>query len=249
LQFSVDWYDIDMSGAIGQIGVQGILNECTAGNAAFCANVIRDPVTNAVVGVRNPYLNINNAAVRGIDYELLWSKEPNLAKNQAEQFTLRFLAGRLLEDSTTTPTGAVTDYSGQLGEPDFRGLISLNYQVGKFGATLQERYLAESGINPAAGPVQFIQFQPGLVPAPGQLTIDDATVDSKAYTDLTLYYNGDLQNGKQWQLALAITNLTDSDPPIIPVFDQRFSSQSNPLGFNAYDVYGRRYMLNFTYKL
>jgi outer membrane cobalamin receptor len=46
-----------------------------------------------------------------------------------------------------------------------------------------------------------------------------------------------------------VVNATNEDPPIIPVFDQRFSAQSNPVGFNSYDVYGRRYLLNFTYKL
>jgi hypothetical protein len=66
------------------------------------------------------------------------------------------------------------------------------------------------------------------------------------YTDLTFFYNHDTSNG-QWQLSLAITNALDEDPPIIASFDQRFSSQGNPA--NAYDVYGRRYLFNFTYRL
>ena len=107
LQFSVDWYDIDLSDAIGQIGVQGILNECTnsGGASPLCGNVFRDPVTNAVVAVFNPFLNINNARVRGLDYELLWNRDTDWFSSQDESLTLRFLAGRLLEDSTTTPDG------------------------------------------------------------------------------------------------------------------------------------------------
>jgi outer membrane receptor protein involved in Fe transport len=50
-----------------------------------------------------------------------------------------------------------------------------------------------------------------------------------------------------WDLSFAITNLNDEDPPVIPSFDQRFSSQGNPA--NAYDVYGRRYLLGFRYRL
>jgi hypothetical protein len=87
------------------------------------------------------------------------------------------------------------------------------------------------------------------VPKAGQLTVDDATVDAKRYTDLTFNWDHGLKGGKMWQLSLAITNVMNEDPPIIPVFDQRFSAQSNPQGFNSYDVYGRRYLLNFTYKL
>jgi outer membrane receptor protein involved in Fe transport len=251
LQLTIDWYDIDLSDAIGQLGVQGIVNECnnSAGSGSLCQYVFRDPITGAVTAVRNPYLNINNARIRGLDYEALWSKETDVFGNRPENLTLRFLAGRLLEDSTTTPSGTVTDLSGELGEPDFRALISARWQIGGLGVMLQQRYMAESGINAQPGPITFIQFEPGRVPGPGQLTVDDATVDAKSYTDLTLSYDREISNGKTWQVALSITNLLDENPPIIPVFDQRFSSQSNPQGFNAYDVYGRRYLLSFNYKL
>jgi iron complex outermembrane recepter protein len=251
LQFSIDGYDIKLAGAIGQLGVQGILNECiaTAGASPLCANIQRDPLTGAVTTVYNPYLNINAAEVRGYDYELLWNKSTHFFANKSESLSLRFLAGNLLEDSTTTPSGAVTDLAGQFAEPHWRGLVGVHYQINAFGVALQERYLGSSGINAQPGPVTLIQFSPGLVPGPGQLTVDDATVDPKRYTDLTFTWDHGLKGGKTWQLALSVTNLMNEDPPIIPVFDQRFSAQSNPVGFNSYDVYGRRYLLNFTYKL
>jgi iron complex outermembrane recepter protein len=248
LQFSVDWYDIDLADAIGQIGVQGILNECrnSLGTSPLCARVFRDSLTQAVVAVFNPFLNINNARVRGLDYEALWNRETDWFSSQSEQLTLRFLAGRLLEDSTTTPTGTVTDLSGQLSEPDFRALASLRYQIGKFGVNWQQRYMAETGLN-GPGPITILQFEPGVAANATQQTLDDATVQSKMYTDLTFTYDQELSSGRSWQLSLAITNALDEDPPVIPSFDQRFSSQGNPA--NAYDVYGRRYLLNFAYRL
>jgi hypothetical protein len=163
--------------------------------------------------------------------------------SQAESLTLRFLAGRLLEDSTTTQTGTKTDLAGELSEPGFRALAGLRYNIGNFGVNWQRRYMAE-GIN--AGTIQFIQFEPGRVPGPNQQTLDDATIQSKMYTDLTFYYDHETANG-EWDLSLAITNALDEDPPVIATFDQRFSSQTNPA--NAYDVYGRRYLFNFTYRL
>jgi outer membrane receptor protein involved in Fe transport len=247
LQFSIDWYDIDVNGAIGQLGVQRIVTECNAsgGTSSLCQYVFRDPATNAVTAVRNPYLNINNARVRGLDYELLWNRDLDLFANREESLSLRFLAGRLLEDSTTTPGGTPSDLSGQLNEPENRGLMSVRYQLGDFGVNLQQRYFGESELNQLA--ITFVQFEPGRVPGPGQATIDDATVDAKSYTDLTLFYERELANGNTWDISLAITNLNDEDPPVIPSFDQRFSSQGNPA--NAYDVYGRRYLLGFRYRL
>jgi outer membrane receptor protein involved in Fe transport len=246
LQLSIDWYDIDLADAIGQLGVQGIRDECfnSGGTSPLCANVFRDS-TGAVVAVFNPFLNINNARVRGLDYELVWNKDTDWFSNQSESLTLRFLAGRLLEDSTTTPTGTKTDLSGELSEPDFRALASLRYQIGNFGVTWQQRYMAETGLN--AGTISIRQWEPGIAATATQQTLDDATVQSKMYTDLTFTYDKEVSNGRSWQLALAITNALDEDPPVIPSFDQRFSSQGNPA--NAYDVYGRRYLLNFSYRL
>jgi outer membrane receptor protein involved in Fe transport len=245
LQLSLDWYDIDLTDAVGQLGVQRIVDECNAsgGTSPLCQYVFRDAVTNAVVAVFNPYLNIANARVRGIDYELLWNKDTDWLPRQSESLTLRFLAGRLLEDSTTTT--ATTDLAGELSEPGFRALASLRYRFGNFGVSWQQRYMSETGIN--AGTITFIQFEPGRVPGPGQQTLDDATVQSKMYTDLTFTYDKQVADGRAWQLALAITNALDEDPPVIAGFDQRFSAQTNPA--NAYDVYGRRYLLNFSYRL
>ena len=246
LQFSIDWYDIDLSGAIGQLGVQRIVNECNLDPAnTLCQYVFRDPSTRAVTAVRNPWLNINNARVRGLDYELLWNRDLDLLGTEDESLTLRFLAGRLLEDSTTTPGGQPVDLSGQLNEPENRALLSARYRFGDFGVGWQQRYIGEAELNGLA--ITFVQFQPGLVPTGTQATIDDSTIDAKSYSDLTFFYNREMVSGQSWELSLSLTNAFDEDPPVIPSFDQRFSSQGNPA--NAYDVYGRRFLLGFRYRL
>lgn len=246
LQFSIDWYDIDLSGAIGQLGVQRVVNECNLDpTSSLCQYVFRDPATRAVTAVRNPWLNINAARVRGLDYELLWNRDLDLLPNRDEAFTLRFLAGRLLEDSTTTPGGQPVDLAGQQSEPKNRALLSARYRFGDFGVQLQQRYIGETEIN--AGTITFVQFYPGRVTTGTQLTIDDATIDAKSYTDFTLQWDRETTTGQTWGLSLAITNLFDEDPPVIPAFDQRFSAQTNPA--NAYDVYGRRWLLGFHYRL
>jgi len=207
--------------------------------------VFRDPTNNAVTAVRNPWLNINNARVRGIDYELLWNKDTDWFANRDEALTLRFLAGRLLEDSTTTPGAAPVDLSGQLGEPENKGVATLRYQLGEWGFSWQQRYFGESELN--VGAITYVQYVPGQVVPGNRISLDDATVDAKTYTDLTVSYDKELSNGRGWQLSLAITNANDEDPPVIPTFDQRFSSQTNPA--NAYDVYGRRFLATFRYRL
>jgi hypothetical protein len=246
LQLSVDWYDIDLSEAVGQLGAQVIVNECAAGVPGRCELVRRDPITGAIGSVYNVFLNIDRARVRGIDYELLFNAEPDFAGNLAEALTFRLLAGRLLEDSTTSRTAAggfaTTDNSNLYTEPDLEALASVRYQIGPVGIGLQQRYLAESVRN-----VQWLEWYPGIVlPTPGTITVDDNTVESQVNTDLTFTYDASLgSSNARWAVSLAVSNLFDVDPPVIADFGQRGSSQT--LQPNGYDVYGRRFLVSFDY--
>ena len=250
LQFSVDWYEIDLKEAVGQLGAQVIVNECAQGVPGRCELISRDPVTQAIGSVRNVFLNIDRAAVRGIDYELLFNTEPNFARNQSESLTFRFLAGRLLEDSTTSRAAAggfvTTDNANRFDEPDFEALASVRYQVGAFGVNWQQRYVPETVLN-----VTWLEWQPGIVlPTPGTITVDDNTVEGQTITDLTFLYDASQRSADaRWRLSFAVSNVFDSDPPVVAEFGQRASSQVAPAGttFNGFDVYGRRYLLSFDY--
>ena len=250
-QFSIDWYEIDLKDAVGQLGAQLIVNECSQGVPGRCELISRDPLTNAIGTVRNVFLNIDSARVRGIDYELLFSTEPDFAANRAESLTFRLLAGRLLEDSTTsrTATGgfATTDNSNVsnalTSEPDFEALASVRYQIGAFGINLQQRYIPETMLSATQ-----LQWIPNMVlPTADTITIDDATVEGQTNTDLTLSYDASVNNSSaRWGLSLAVSNLFDVDPPVIADFGQRGSSQT--ISPNSYDVYGRRFLVSFDYR-
>ncbi|HUQ52722.1 MAG TPA: TonB-dependent receptor, partial [Gammaproteobacteria bacterium] len=260
LQLSVDWYDIQLSEAVGQVGAQNIVNGCyQQGRQNLCAFVQRD--ANGVIGnVRDVFQNINEARVRGIDYELLLNAEPNFAKNQSEALTFRFLAGRLLEESTTLlggPTPDFRDVAGRWYEPDLKLLASVRYSIGAWGVSFQQRYLPETRLDGGLNPVQatgvdgpnWVEWQPGMtigaLPT-GAFTIDNNTVQSKSYTDVVLAYDGEMRSGHTWEASLAITNLLDEDPVVIPSFDTRFSSQLTT--GNNFDIYGRRYLASFRYR-
>ena len=254
LQFSVDWYEIDLRDAVGQLGAnpglaaQAIVNNCEAGVQEHCALIRRDPVTNAITNVRSVFLNVDRAKVRGIDYEVLFNTEPNWFRNQSESLSFRLLAGRLLEDSLTSGTATgnpvTTDNAGQYYEPDLEVLATVRYQVGAFGVNLQQRYLSDSVLN-----VNWVQWEPGIQLAnPNTITVDDNTVESQSITDLTFFYDAGVNRDAQWRVALAITNLFDSDPPVVADFGQRFSAQAAVIAPNNFDVYGRRYLLSFDYR-
>lgn len=232
-QFSMDWYEIDLEGAVGQLGAQKIVDDCFAGDAELCALIQRDPFTQAVTNVRNVFLNVNQAKVRGIDYEMLWSKDTNWfsGSGQSENLSVRVLAGRQLEDSTTSVTGVYDDNSNLWTQPDLTAIVSANYRIGPYGIRLQQRYRP-------GGTVLNDRWVQGV-------DIDNNTVQGQTTTDMVLSYSGELGNGASWQTSLSVTNIFDTDPPVVASFGQRGSSQTNPL--NSFDTFGRRYMLNFRY--
>jgi outer membrane receptor protein involved in Fe transport len=127
------------------------------------------------------------------------------------------------------PNGMPDDNSGEFSEPDLRAIASVRYQIGSFGFNVQQRYIGESAFDNT--------WTEGI-------DVDDNSIESQMATDLTLFYDAELSNGHNWRASLAITNLLDVDPPVVPAFGQRFSSQQVADNF---DVFGRRYMLNFRY--
>jgi outer membrane receptor protein involved in Fe transport len=251
LQFSVDWYEIDLKDAVGQLGAQTIVNECSQGIPGRCELISRDPATNAIGTVRNVFLNIDRAKVRGLDYELLFNAEPDFAANRAETLTFRFLAGRLLEDSTTSPVPAgrfaTTDNSNMFFEPDFEAIASLRYQLGALGLGLQQRYIPETNLNPnTTNNAGWIQWYPGIQVDANAITLDDLSVEGQTITDFTVSYDASLRNpDARWGLSFAISNLFDTDPPVIADFGQRGSSQT--LSPNTFDPYGRRFLVSIDY--
>jgi outer membrane receptor protein involved in Fe transport len=252
LQISMDTYNINVNGAIGQLGQQRIVDLCQLENNPFyCALLTYDP-TGQIQNVKNLYLNINNRKIRGNDLEVQFNTTPHFFKDRANQsLSMRVLAGELLEDSTTTPPAQgqqpmPVDNAGMFFEPKWSALGRVNYQVGGFGVTLQQRYIPKTQNQVVFGQ-RLVQFVPGGDPG-RNATVDHNTVQSKMYTDMTFSWQRELSDGHTWRTALTIQNLFNVDPPVIPAFGQRGGSQSVP-NSGSYNLYGRQLSLSFDYRL
>jgi outer membrane receptor protein involved in Fe transport len=241
-QFSADAFRIDLKDAVDQLGQQAIVDGCYLDNDQNLCSLIRLDPTGHVQNVRNVYLNVASAKVRGIDYEVLFNTTPDFVGGLDESLSFRLLAGRLLERSTTTAAGTTTENAGTYLEPDTTFLGSVNYQIGSFGITWQQRYIPETMLG---NNNTYAQFSPGLVVTGRVITLDDATVQSKSYSNLGFSYGRQLADGQSWRAQLYIENLFDEDPPIVATFGQRGGSQIVP---SNYDAYGRQFSFSFDYK-
>ena len=237
LQVSVDWYRIKIADAIGQLGAQAVVNGCFGGAQDLCALITRDPVTGHPILVGNVYVNINQATVRGVDFELDYHSDVHLMGGGMEQVSGRLLGSWLLENSTVNSAGQYIDRAGQVGIqqsdgvpyalPRFKATGNLTYTNGPFSLFVQERFIS-AGKNENTLPT----------PTSPYLAVDH--VPAVFYTDLRLSY--DLPEQTHTQIFGSITNLFDKDPPVTPYYST-FSSYSSQFNPSLYDTLGRRFTM------
>ncbi len=253
LSMSLDYYDIAITGAISQVGNQAVLNRCFLESAQeFCDLITLDggPATptgtGSIVLVGDVFVNVAQAAVRGLDFETSYGTDISLFGGE-ESLDVRMFASWLLERSETGSTGLTTDFAGQTGatqgsqvyQPyaDFKATGGITYRNGGLSTLLQVRYTG-AGLQDTCGVAGN---------CPTLTYIQDNKVDAVTYIDLRVGYDFEF-SGTEVQVFGNVTNLTDVDPPVTPSYSafNGFSSQYNP---SVYDVLGRRFTIGLRVKM
>lgn len=229
LALSLDWYDIKVSGAIGTLTSQEIINACDAGDEALCDRIIFTSAGGAIERVLRNYLNLNQLHVSGIDVEGSYTSSIKLLGGD-ESFSTRLFLSWLDSYAITSPTGATASYVGQVGtlgpgggggRPEWKATANFTYRNGPFSINLQERYIG-SGLQNAN-------------PIPNQSDVDFNKVSAILYSDLRLSYK--FADDKV-ELYGTVTNLTDTAPPATPSGNLILLTAYNS---SLYDLLGRRY--------
>jgi hypothetical protein len=236
---TIDGYEIDLDGAIGQLTAQGIVDTCFAsgGTSSLCQYVVRDSA-GQITRVEALFINLSNQRVRGVDLEF------NFSGIDVGGGTLswRFIGSRLSENSILTPGSARDERVGDVGVaglPENKVTTSLRYAHGPWSIFFQERYIG-GGLNDR----RLVESNTRI---PGRTTIDNNTVDSVLYTDLTFNFSGGGDGAMPWETFLTVNNLTDEAPPDMYGVLGR-AGVPGPNTF-LYDTIGRRFVagvrLNF----
>lgn len=242
LSSSVDYWNVDIDGAIGSLGFQRIVDDCFASpGSGVCSLVTRDPVTNRLSQVRNITQNIAAAAGRGIDVELGYTRPISLfAEN--ERLSLRLFWSHLIENSTTTDRAnpdTYFDLAGQTGVgvlPKDSVTATQSYDIGRFNLSLSQRFISDGVYNKRYN-------LPGV-----RRDVLDNSVPSVLYVNLAARYAWDIGGGSL-ELYGNVQNLFDRDPPITPtVFDASLAQTGNQVNAGLFDLLGRRFTLGVRFK-
>jgi outer membrane receptor protein involved in Fe transport len=231
LSVSLDWYEINLKGAIALYGAQRIVDDCFATNApAVCSLIQRLPspdggVTPGQISrILNQNVNADVAQTRGVDFESGYRFNTSFFPGQRESFSLRALVGYLGENSTTTRAGTTQDAAGGRTRPRYTGAFTGTYNVGPYSVMLQSRYFDRV--------MNTTTWVEGV-------DVDDNWISSQTVFNTSFSYSGETRDGT-WRASLNITNLFNRDPPVV-------AGAGGQSVVASHDTLGRRYQLSLNY--
>ena len=227
LTASIDFYDIKIRDAIATLGAPTLAQGCFAGNALYCQSITFNP-DGSIAFITNTRLNLAQAATRGVDFELNYSRPRTFGGN----LSAKLLATRVLKLTSTTPAGVqdrlgqVSNFNRTAGVPKWVGDAFLDYDRGPVHLGLQARFI---------GPGVFGTI---LHEGTGANSVNRNSVPAFLYLNPSASYRFELGEHRSVELFTAVNNLLDKDPPMIPSGAAGGINESSTNG-QFYDVVGR----------
>ena len=230
MQLSLDWYRIEMDDAIVQVSAASYVPLCfdPRVNPAFdadyelCRYFSRDATSGEIVGLMDIYQNIVGFEVSGVDVQFDWGFDAGPG-----QVAFNWLASWMDYFEVAEVEGLVpVDQLGRIGNyiggslPEWKWNLNLRYSWDAFSLGARWRYI--DGMRDR----QFVDYE----------------VPSYDYYDLYASIEVDQGPLKGLTLRAGVENLADEEPPLIP---SQVAANTDP---SQYDVMGRRYYLNLSYR-
>lgn len=243
---SVDYYKIDLSGAIDSLAAQTLVDQCylqgiTAACSAISTTGGRGVVTPglAVTSIEIKPTNFVSVKTSGIDLEASYRREIGPGN-----FSLRALVSRAFELKTENGVTLATDSAGQNtgGLPDWTYRFSAGYD-------LDSGFSVQGIARGVSGGVYNNNYIVCTTDCPlstaDRRTVNTNSIPGAFFFDLNFNYRFEVKNAKA-ELFLAIRNIADRDPVLVGNGPTGNNIPAYPQTNRAlYDVLGRVFRMGF----
>ncbi len=256
---SVDYYNINIKGAIDSIGGTELLDRCFLGQQSFCAAITRlpfDPVRDAgyTVGpitlIDSQPFNLTALHQQGWDIEASYTTGLDRFNDSlAGDLTLRAIGTHIVYSNRDDGRNPVVDVAGtnnSQGPLNWRWLFNANYALDKFTVAWTGRFMSAGRYGNST--TQYVQCSPGSCPVSTVAfpTLDNNHIDSRFYHDLALTYRFyEMEDGGSIQGYLNISNLMNKEPPLVGSTNYWYMTV-NPI---MYDTIGRKFFGGIRFKM
>ena len=166
-QTSVDGYHISIADAIVSIAAQDIVRQCSLGNAADCANILRDSGGN-LFAVNNSPQNVQSLLTTGVDVETSYRFPLHkLTSRLNGDVTVRGLVNYVSKFETDTLGVPTVNLAGEIDHPTLRWTAQMTYTNAPWSWFVQARYSGWGYYDKTAAATDLPQLKIG-----GQTPID-----------------------------------------------------------------------------
>lgn len=238
LRMSVDYYDIEISDAIGSVGVQNIVDRCFDGNQSFCDAITRGVGpggTEVITEVRRSPFNFVTLKAEGIDIAANYGAIQTLGGDLSFSAVATHYLTNKSDDGITPATNSVGQNTGG-NAPDWIVRSSATYTRDSFTTTLTAR-----GISEGVYDNDYIVCTTAC-PTSNNInrTVNKNDIDGALYLDLSASYNfkfGDTDA----ETYFVVRNLFNKDPAILHHGPGGVSHQLITTNPSLYDLLGTVY--------
>jgi outer membrane receptor protein involved in Fe transport len=245
---SADWFSISLTGGLGTVPTNTILNECNptmpsvlhVGNGdpnnALCTHLVfNGPIGSnglpSLSNINNSTVNLASQTVSGLDLQanyvmdfwngsLAWSTFANLQD----------------ENTLTQPGSGTNDNAGTAGTPKWKGLLSADYTTGPSSFTVQTRWYGTSKNTNTANTGNLSSSTLANLYDPAHFEVPFV-----AYLDLRASYKWN----DNIQFYGAVDNAINTPPPLVAITSGNVQAQGSLTATNntTYDLLGRAFRL------
>ena len=215
---SVDYYRINIKGAIVVVAFADVLNKCFAGETAYCSDVIREPpATPGAIGVLDSVIsrpqNQQSRLAKGIDIESSYSTPlSNWVDSWDGILSARVVASNILNlvtDSGIDGPTRIQESAGVGSTPRWGVTGNLGYSLDRWRVTYTGRWYSAVILNNLR-----IECQAPNCPAfrAGFTTVDDNSQPSYFISNMSFSYRFHEDGKRNAEAFFAIDNLFDKEP-------------------------------------
>lgn len=195
LEFSIDYFQIAVDGAIDNVEDQDIVDRCYSGEESFCSLIERDPSTGLMTNVFSKPVNLTKEKLRAFDFEISYDfdlADGNVfARSIWTHTTEHFTEDRGIRDDL------LGEFSEGNGPQEWAGLTSVRFTNEDFTISLRHRHIGEGVID--------AEWTSGI-------DVDNNKVDAVNYIDFTASMTFEVNNANL-EVFASVDNLFDKEPP------------------------------------
>jgi iron complex outermembrane recepter protein len=238
MQMSLDYYDIEIKDAIGNLGAQTIATRCFQGATEFCSLITRD-ASGVITQINDVLLNVNQQITKGVDLEFAYRQPLGSLGNMNFR-----LLGTYVANLITVDSAGPVDRAGQTGLragtipgiPRYTLDALVNWAYGGFSTSLHGRFIPAGTYN-----VAFIGPDQSGYSINNPASSNTNHVKSATYLDILSQYEFAASGNGSFTVYGGIDNIANVSPPTVP--------GANGTGNSVlFDPIGRMFKLGVRYK-